>query len=271
MTERVPYRVAGAATRLAHQRAREKSIGLEGHRALAAVLDHTTSYSKLSDHVPLGKLADAAGLHRRNLSRALRELADAGIIEYEPGRGRGHKSWIGVPATEDQKVADLHHLSRVADPELKGGRSHTEKVADCDQEKVALHARARSSEKKDHLEDQSEKNYLQAAPASESRHDELVEALFLACGYEDPLTKSAEGELHRAAKVLDEVGATFAEVVSRVVVYRERWPEIRVAPSALAKWWPTLSEENNVVDDPWAGDPWLEQLRESMKENGGGW
>jgi hypothetical protein len=95
--ERVPYRLACAATRQAHQRARDAGLSFGEWRVLAAVLDKTTSYSKLADEVARGELARWADLSADRTAKALAKLSSLGIVFYRAGLGAGNLSVVAVP------------------------------------------------------------------------------------------------------------------------------------------------------------------------------
>jgi hypothetical protein len=97
--ERVSYAVAGRAQRQANLRAKAAQPKLYGidKDVLAAVLDFTTSYSRLTDYRSPAEVAQAAGTEERQARRSLRKLSNGGIIVYVPGLGRGNVSVIGVP------------------------------------------------------------------------------------------------------------------------------------------------------------------------------
>jgi hypothetical protein len=81
------------------------------------------------------------------------------------------------------------------------------------------------------------------------KRDELFDALVAAWGV-DPaeLTDSARGALNRALKELRAVEATPAEVTVRVERYRRRHPKWEFTPTALAKFWASLSADSDNPD-----------------------
>ena len=101
MSGRVPYATAGAAQRAANARAREHDLSAGALAVLAAVLDQTTSFSKLDDFVKVADLAGLAGLSVRQTRRALQRLAAADVIVYQPGNGAGRLSYVAVPEADD--------------------------------------------------------------------------------------------------------------------------------------------------------------------------
>jgi DNA-binding transcriptional ArsR family regulator len=98
---RVAYRRAGAAQRAASRRANDApGLRQADRRLLDAVFAYTTTYSKLTDHVSVTQLAEAAGLSERQVRRSLRRLREVGVIEHVPGRGRGRLTVVGVPEAD---------------------------------------------------------------------------------------------------------------------------------------------------------------------------
>jgi hypothetical protein len=85
--------------RVALQLAVRAGLGRGSWKALAAVLSHVTSYSRIEDDVTLRQLAPIADLSERELGRRLKELDAAGIITYTPGRGSRSRipSRVGLP------------------------------------------------------------------------------------------------------------------------------------------------------------------------------
>lgn len=137
--ERVAYRAAGAAHRQANRRACAASLSETDMRVLAVVLELTVSYSKLTDSVAHSQLTDRCACSPRQLRRSLRRLVECGVIAYQPGRGRGNSSIIGVPP--EGKNAD-EYLSSLLDRE--DGEKRTELVVE---KADTLRARAKETEK----------------------------------------------------------------------------------------------------------------------------
>jgi phage replication O-like protein O len=82
--------VTGAALREAIAQACSVKPALTSKewRAFSAIVSRTVAYGRLEDRVTHPVLAELAGLHPSDLSKALRRLAELGVVEYEPGRGR---------------------------------------------------------------------------------------------------------------------------------------------------------------------------------------
>lgn len=80
-----------------------------------------------------------------------------------------------------------------------------------------------------------------AKDAGNSRpRDELWDALTAELG-SPPATRSERGRWNKAVKELREAGATPADVKSRCVVYRRRWPGVSLTPTALSSNWGSLA------------------------------
>ncbi|MCA1572725.1 MAG: hypothetical protein LC798_21005 [Chloroflexi bacterium] len=67
--------------------------------------------------------------------------------------------------------------------------------------------------------------------------DPLWDAMLDACDIHEPPTASARGAYNKARKDLADVGANPSEVHRRADIYRQRWPETSITPSALARHW----------------------------------
>lgn len=82
--------------------------------------------------------------------------------------------------------------------------------------------------------------------------EKLWDALILGCRMDgSQVTDSARGALNKAVKNLKQVQATPREVLRRSVLYRSRFPNAALTPSALVKHWPELVPPplaNNVTE-----------------------
>lgn len=75
----------------------------------------------------------------------------------------------------------------------------------------------------------------------ERTRDEVFEALVEVCGMElHELTRSARGVLNKVAMELKEVGADPDAIKKRAAMYRVKYENAALTPSALAKHWPML-------------------------------
>jgi hypothetical protein len=95
--QRVSFALAGRAHRQAHARAREAGLSFGEWRVLDAVLDMTTTYSKLVDEVARTEVARRAGLSPDRTAKALAKLSGLGIVFYRAGLGAGNLSIVAVP------------------------------------------------------------------------------------------------------------------------------------------------------------------------------
>jgi hypothetical protein len=96
----VPFELAAQAGRESFLRARRAGCTLEEHVVLEAVVSLTALESKLTVEVAVAVVAERASVHPKNASRALGRLRDLGVVDYVPGRGRGHISRVGLPSPE---------------------------------------------------------------------------------------------------------------------------------------------------------------------------
>lgn len=84
--------------------------------------------------------------------------------------------------------------------------------------------------------------------------DEIFDALCLVCKINSAeVTKTGRGELNAAVKELKAVGATPREIIRRSVVWKQKYPEILVTPSALKKHWAALEPVDRSVVDIYPG------------------
>lgn len=83
----------------------------------------------------------------------------------------------------------------------------------------------------------------------ERKRDLLFEALVEACEMDmTALTSSARGVLNRATNELRQVEATPEQVLSAARLYRTKYPNAAMTPSALTKHYPSLKESKSVTE-----------------------
>jgi hypothetical protein len=111
----VAYAVAGEAMRDVLRRAARLRISAFDRRVLDVVLAFTVSYSKLADVRSSRQIAqevycreELVGWERENTTKALKHLAELGLIEYAPRRGPYARSRIAV-APSPSNVAPRTH------------------------------------------------------------------------------------------------------------------------------------------------------------------
>lgn len=86
---------------------------------------------------------------------------------------------------------------------------------------------------------------LAKTPKKERARDLIFEALLEACGVDyATLTESGRGPINRGVRELKAVDANPEEIHRRASVYRRRYPEITLTPSALVKHWGALNDSN---------------------------
>jgi hypothetical protein len=98
----INYREAGQHLRLILARATRARLNGSQWRVLAAVMSLTVSYSKAYDRTYVARIAELAELDRKDprwteTRRALKHLAQAGVISYDPAARNRMKSLVGVP------------------------------------------------------------------------------------------------------------------------------------------------------------------------------
>lgn len=83
------------------------------------------------------------------------------------------------------------------------------------------------------------------------RRDLVWEMMLEVCGIDgQKIPSSARGPYNRARKDLRQVGATPDEIVRRAVVFRTRWPDASLTPTALARRWAECDPERQHSDRP---------------------
>ena len=104
-------------------------------------------------------------------------------------------------------------------------------------------------------ESRGEEKNKPLAPAKPTRERDLIfEAITEACGLDiDELTSSARGAANKAAKELREVGASPDGIHARAKVYRQKWADRELTPSALARHYAQLGAK--AKGPPKAGSP----------------
>lgn len=96
-----------------------------------------------------------------------------------------------------------------------------------------------------------------------TRRDELFESVCSVTGH-DPkqLTSSERGKINRALKDLRSVQATPSDVIARADVWRKRYPNATLTPTALAAHWSSL--QRTTISTPTA-DAELEEIRNATR------
>lgn len=93
--KRVAYATAGEASRQATGRLMEAELSPAALKVGAFLINQLSSYSRLAEPVRVGQIADAIGLARETVSRALNRLAQLNVIGWRAGKARA-RSWIAL-------------------------------------------------------------------------------------------------------------------------------------------------------------------------------
>jgi len=93
---------------------------------------------------------------------------------------------------------------------------------------------------------------------------ELRAAIVDACDdFEGSQTRSSTSYLNRAVLELYEIGASVSDVAVKAGIFKRKWPDALITPSALTKHWPTLTEASVRLD------PIDEALRDLLEQEAG--
>lgn len=93
--KRVAYATAGEAGRQSMARLIELDLPPAVLKVGAFVISQLSSYSRLAEPVRVQKIADAVGLCRETVSKALNRLAQLNVIGWRAGKARA-QSWIAL-------------------------------------------------------------------------------------------------------------------------------------------------------------------------------
>lgn len=196
-------------------------------------------------------LAKKCRIDTRTTQRRIRSLEELGEVIVVVGGGRASKS--GGPASNryritvyipDDGTGDGGNLpprqSAIPGTDATGGVAHAPPLG-------VAPVPPESS-----VEPSKEPSLLpvvaEATPAR--RQDPLFDALADVCGIaSSDLTSSARGAMNRALADLRKVDAEPVDVRDRADVYRRRWPNVSLTPTALVKHWPTLDPNNAAPTD----------------------
>ena len=180
------------------------------------------------------RLEQDTGLGDKAVRRAITALKELGELVEEPDPDHGRAFRVTLTAVPKTGSADpgLRSLRpRAAVPKTAAPVAKT-----AASEAAPLTTTERSSEPGSELALPGVNDVMAGAVVAVRKRDEVWDALMLVCGVRD-VTGSARGAYNRAAKDLREVGATPQEIGARAMVYRERWPDVSLTPTALARRW----------------------------------
>jgi hypothetical protein len=235
------YSDVGRAIRQATVRASEAGIGAHEQRALAAIIAAVSSWSRLVDRTPvyatdetqpgttLQELGSFTGKNngRGDLRRALKGLGEKGIAIYEPTRGRGRYSLVGLP-----REGEPGHYTPITE---KGWQTHPfeagEKRGGRDNEKGVVQAPP----------PEEDREGTSSAKAENVRHD-IRAALEQGFG-QMPKARNAQGGWHRAIADLETEGWDGSNFSDLQRVYKRLFRDAAFTPLALAKHYARLRHE----------------------------
>lgn len=85
--------------------------------------------------------------------------------------------------------------------------------------------------------------------------DPVWDTMLAVCGI-DPaaITKSSRGAYNRAARDLRDLEATPQQIATRAFIFRRRWPEASLTPTALARRWPECDPDRQHATTPMLPD-----------------
>lgn len=230
--------------RAAIQRGLDADLTPRESRVFDAVLALTASYSKTEDRVSARQVADMTHIDPRHVRRALRSLADKGVIGHVPGAavpGEGNVAPLVSLTPDDQPGGPqtARGAGSVQTGQNPPARGANERPARGANEGQPGGPELRPPSEKYPEKKTSEKvSEGEPSPNGSGRRDELFEAVCHATGIDwHDLTPAGRGPLNRAVKELRDVGATPDAVAARSNVYRMKFPDAALTPPALAKHW----------------------------------
>ncbi len=176
-------------------------------------------------------IAEKASVTTRTVRRYLTELVAIGVVSKRArmrGDGRG-------------RTSDEYHL-HLDQPDASSGKTTstnrtpgarpTGQIA-YDQPDTAVQGTTR--------EPSVEPSVRSLAPAARNglatrKRDPIWDALMAVCGVTS-ITPSSRGAYNKATAGLKTVGATPEQIVQHGMVFRQRWPEASLTPTALERRW----------------------------------
>lgn len=198
------------------------------------------------------RLARDTGLHADTVKRALRNLRDAGYIEvvHEGGSDVGGRR----RAAEYRAVSPETSQGDRVHPADSGPPAHDPPrppahdpphlfigtLQDQREPKGSLAAQQKLPDSQQLPDSQTGTDLVlvdRSTPSKRQRRVDVVwDAMLAVCGV-TAVTSSARGAYNRSAADLRAVGATAETIGQRANVFRERWPDVSLTPTALARRW----------------------------------
>ena len=191
---------------------------------LLSLADHANGHTRLC--IPGQKaIAQQCSMSVRTVQRHLVTLEELGFIRREArmrGEGRG-------------RTSDRYYINDQRDNPAPARQDDTTNVTNQDDQYDTVGVAEPEENRK--------KEPLSATPPKSERRDNLFEVIAEACGISlTGMTRSARGQLNKAAKELREVGATEEQVRHKAKAYRAQYPNATLTPTALIKHWSSFAE-----------------------------
>jgi len=202
----------------------------------------------------LGKSVDV-------LDRAVKELQEYGALYVTPRYDEA-----------GDRTSNGYTLVRARPANMQGGsRENTatgsrEKAGTGSRENTAL-TRATINENQIELENIAPTLEVAAKVPAVRGRDEVWDTVMLVCGIgEGSITKSSRGAYNKSVKDLRDISATPRQIIERAVVFRRRWPDVSLTPTALSRRWPECDP-----DRQHQGRPSLPEEREQLARLSDAW
>ncbi|HEY7823931.1 MAG TPA: helix-turn-helix domain-containing protein [Acidimicrobiia bacterium] len=192
---------------------------------LLALADHSNADGECWPSMK--RIAERSDISPRHVSRAIDELVDLGLVEKSGRRRHGgqYRGWDYRLLVQRTPASIGHPL-----PVTSGhGRPSPADAG----------VRSEPSENR-----QVEPLADKPPESSTNKKDETFETLAEVCGISlTGLTRSARGQLNRAAKELREVEATPDMIRAKAKAYKAQYPNATLTPTALVKHWASFAEQ----------------------------
>ena len=172
--------------------------------------------------------AKEIGISDQQVRRAMERLELMGVVESCTPKGR----------TKHYAINYDHQILDGADSPDTYQADSPDDWADSPDDQ------ANSPTYKDLHKTKEEKNLAATPPKAERRvKDNLFETVAEVCGIGlTSLTRTARGQLNKAAKELREIGATDEQVRHKAKAYKTQYPNATLTPMALIKHWASFGE-----------------------------
>lgn len=193
---------------------------------LYAILSKYADNADGTSYPGRGTLAKLMRCHRTSVDRAVQELIDAGCITKQ------------VRFKEGKFTSSLYTVKRIP----------PSSTSECSRTHATTPSRtsATTSSHPCDIELKPQNVEPEELPASATRKqpDKTFEVVAEVCGISlKGMTRSARGQLNKAAKELREIEATPELIRSKAAAYRKQYPNISLTPTALIKHWSSFDVE----------------------------